>query len=102
MQRQAIAVALSAALLAAGAAGARASHAIEPSGASGQVSGVVRLQGSVPKLAPNPVYKHSKECGAAIADERLVLGEGGTIQNVLVHAVDVAAGGPVDVNKPLL
>jgi hypothetical protein len=67
-------MALSSALVLVGVGRASAEYQPSPSTLSGRVSGVVRLQGSPPALAANPVYKHTKECGAAIADERLVLG----------------------------
>ena len=86
-------------LLTAGPECATASQSPEP---TGRITGIVRLQGRSPTLSPRPVYKHTKECGVAIADERLMLGENGAVQNVIVYVADLAAAAPAESNRPLL
>jgi hypothetical protein len=82
------------------AAGSSVSTAAEPrSGRAGgatvveapaSVTGTVSVAGNQQRPKPLPVFKNRAFCGAAVANETLLIGAGGGLQNavVLLHPVD--------------
>lgn len=58
----------------------------------GSIAGQVRVVGEVSPLPPQPVFKHHETCGAAVADERLVVAPGGGLANAIVYLKDVKVG----------
>jgi hypothetical protein len=61
----------------------------------GRIEGSVRVIGDATPLPPQPVYKHLEECGKTVPDERLVLGKGGALQNVVVAIDGITRGKPL-------
>jgi len=68
----------------------------------GSITGHVRVSGEVPTLPPQPVFKEHDVCGTTIRDERLVVGSGGALRDVVVRLTDVKAGKAVPRDRPLL
>lgn len=66
------------------------------------ISGQVRVVGGVPSLPPHEVYKHKETCGAAIPDERIIIGENGALANVVIYLKEVWAGKPIDIQEPVV
>ncbi|MBI4518506.1 MAG: carboxypeptidase regulatory-like domain-containing protein [Deltaproteobacteria bacterium] len=67
----------------------------------GTISGRVRAAGELPVLPPHPVFKHQDNCGAAIADERLVAGQSGELRNAVVYLTGISAGKAVPRERAL-
>jgi len=61
----------------------------------GTISGRVRVSGDVPHLPPQPVFKEKDVCGDAMPDQRLVVGAGGALANVVVALANITQGKPV-------
>jgi plastocyanin len=61
----------------------------------GTIEGFVQVLGEVTPLPPQPVYKHLRECGKTVPDERLVVGEKAGLQNVVVTLDGVTQGKPL-------
>ena len=57
--------------------------------ATGNVTGVVRLEGPVPKPAPLPVTKDATTCGRDVPNEAVTAGKRGELSNVVVFVRDV-------------
>ena len=78
-------------------AGAEPALAYEggPVTGGGTIGGQVRVTGDVTPLAPQRVYKHVKECGETVRDDRLVLGRDGALQYVVVSLDGVTKGKPL-------
>lgn len=68
----------------------------------GNIRGVVRLTGEVPKLPAQPVYKHAETCGAEIRDERLIVGANGALENAVVTLIDVKSGKQPPLDQPIV
>ena len=62
----------------------------------GRIEVVVHVGGAVPKLPPQEVFKHQEYCGKSVADERLLVGKDGALQNAIVHLGGVKAGKAID------
>jgi plastocyanin len=62
----------------------------------GKIEVEVKVAGEVPKLPPQEVFKHQEYCGKSVADERLLVGPGGALQNAIVHLDGVKAGKAID------
>lgn len=86
-------------LLGSGNSGAYEEKAVEN---GGSISGTVRVSGEIPKLPPQPVYKHSDTCGGAVRDERLVTGENGVLANAVVFLDGVDRGKPIRRDEPVV
>jgi hypothetical protein len=61
-------------------------------GATGTVTGTVRLAGTPPARPPLTVYKHREVCGDAVPDDRLVVGPGGGLRYAVVTLAGVRGG----------
>jgi plastocyanin len=94
-------VALYAFLLAGGAATVWAYEEAPVSGA-GRIAGRVHVAGDVPRLPPQPVYKHQAECGTTVADERLVADDSGGLRYAVVHLTEVTRGKPIPRDQPVV
>ncbi len=68
----------------------------------GSITGHVRVSGEVPTLPPQPVFKEHDVCGTTIRDERLVVGSGGALRDVVVRLTDVKAGKAVPRERPVM
>ena len=51
---------------------------------TGAVSGRITMAGNFPKRKPLPVFKNRSFCGAAVANETILVGSGGGLKNVVV------------------
>ncbi len=92
-----------AAVLALGLAGvATAEYREEPVANGGGIAGRVRVTGDVPKLPPQPVFKHQEECGTSIPDERVVVDGAGGLSNAVVSLANVSAGKPIPRDRAVL
>jgi plastocyanin len=60
----------------------------------GTITGTVLVAGEVPVLPPQPVFKQLDYC-AGVADDRLLVGNGGALANAVVDIEDVPAGKPI-------
>lgn len=58
----------------------------------GAIVGSVRAVGEIVPLPPQPVWKHAKECGTTVPDERLVTDQSGGLGNVVVTLVGIEHG----------
>ena len=68
----------------------------------GSITGHVRVSGEAPTLPPQPVFKEQEVCGTTIRDERLVVGSGGALRDVVVHLTEVKAGKAVPRGRPVV
>ncbi|HEY6475021.1 MAG TPA: hypothetical protein VI456_00480, partial [Polyangia bacterium] len=64
-----------------------------PALANGSVSGVVRLDGPAPKLAPHAITKDAGTCGHDAPNESVVVGKGASLRNVVVFVKDARYDG---------
>jgi len=67
----------------------------------GGVAGHVRVVGEVPTLPPQVVDKQHAQCGETVKDERVLVGAGGALRNVVVTLNDVTAGKAVARDQPV-
>jgi hypothetical protein len=58
----------------------------------GTISGEIRVVGDVPPLPAQPVFKHPEVCGTSLADQRLLVGKNGELQNAVVSLTDIKEG----------
>ncbi|HLK91836.1 MAG TPA: carboxypeptidase regulatory-like domain-containing protein [Polyangia bacterium] len=71
--------------------------------ANGTISGVVRLDGPPPKLAPHAITKDAATCGKDSPNESVVVGKKGALRNVVVFVKDAHfAGKPTPVTGAAL
>jgi hypothetical protein len=66
-----------------------------------RISGQVRVLGEVAALPPQPVFKEQEVCGAQLPDERLVLGQNGTVRNAVVYLAEIKTGKAVRLAEPV-
>ena len=65
------------------------------------ITGQVRATGEVPALPPQTVFKQTEHCGTTVPDERLVVGKGGALANVVVYVTNVKAGKAAPLGQPV-
>lgn len=91
MKRLALTLALSLVPL----AGASAKYKAQPVTDGGSISGSVQFSGDVPKVPLVAIAKDNEVCGdGEIAPNRVSVGDGGALQNVVVFLHKVKAGKP--------
>ena len=67
----------------------------------GTISGEIRVVGELPALPPQPVFKHQEFCGTSLADQRLLVGKSGELQNAVVYLTDIREGKAAPVKAPV-
>jgi len=63
---------------------------------TGTLTGTVTVAGPAPQRKPLPVFKHGEVCGAAVPDERLVVGPGGGLRYAVVTVEGVKDAKPAE------
>jgi hypothetical protein len=66
-----------------------------------KIVGEVRAIDQVAHLPAQPVFKEQAVCGTELPDERLVMGENGTLRNALVYLTDIKAGRALRLDEPV-